>query len=212
MHANRKYWYVLAASIVVLAGLTPLAWHGSVPAWEAQLFAQINGAQLPSIFTKIASLASDLTWVIVFAALAVFLFWRGKRNLGWNAGFLAGSAYAATWLFEHVVQRARPVGLDAVSDDAVIRASQDGYGFTSGHVAVLTAVVLWVWLRANTWQRVLLGILVLLEMWARVFLGVHMPLDVVGGAAMALAVWAALQLLPAKLRSRLHLKRLPSEA
>lgn len=208
MHANKNYWIILAASIVVLAGLTPLAWQGNVPGWEAALFAQINGAQLPAIFATVASLASDLVWAVVLTALVVFLLWRGKRNLGWNAGFLAGGAYAATWLFEHVVQRARPVDLDAVSGDAVIRASQDGYGFTSGHVAVLTAVVLWVWPRANTWHRVSLVLLVLLEMWARVFLGVHMPLDVIGGAAMALAVWAGLQLLPAKLRTALHLKRL----
>lgn len=206
MHVNNKRnWYILAASVAVLAILSPMAWQGSVPGWEAQLFEQINGTHPSDLLTWAARLLSDLTWLVVITALAVFLFWRGKRELGWNAGFLAGSAYVATWLLEHIVQRPRPAELD-VTGDAVIRATQDGYGFTSGHVAVMTAVVLWVWPRANTWQRVALGLLVLLEMWARVYLGVHMPLDVIGGVAMALAVWVGLKLLPQSMRHKLHLK------
>jgi undecaprenyl-diphosphatase len=181
-----------------------LAWHGNMPDWELQLFTRINGAEAPAWVTTLASLLSDLVWLLVGAMGLALVFWRGKRNDAWNAAVLGGSAYVATYVLEHIVQRARPAEL-LESTDVVVRAAQDGYGYSSGHVAVLLALVLWAWPHAPSWLRALMVLLVVGEAWSRIFLGVHLPLDTAGGVAMAFAVFAGIKLLPKLLRRKLYL-------
>ncbi len=195
MHANKKYWLTLIAALAVLGVGSVLAWHGNMPDWELQLFTWINGAEAPAWITTLASLLSDLVWLLVAAMGLALVFWRGKRQAAWNAAVLGGSAYVATYILEHIVQRARPAEL-LEGSDVVMRAAQDGYGYSSGHVAVLLVLVLWAWPHAPLWLRILTVLLVIGEAWSRIFLGVHLPLDTIGGVAMAFAVWAGVALLP----------------
>lgn len=93
------------------------------------------------------------------------------------------TSYLAAQVVKGIVQRGRPVDLIAAF---VSRAQADGYGFASGHVAVVAgaAAALGPWLpkpwRAVTWTVVALVAL------ARVYFGVHLPLDVIGGAGLGL--------------------------
>lgn len=204
MHANKKYWLTLTAALIVLGAGAALAWHGNMPQWELSIFTWINGAEASDWIEMLASLLSDLVWLLVGAFILALLFWRGKRKAAWNAAVLGGGAYVATYVLEHIVQRARPAEL-LDGTNAVVRASQDGYGYSSGHVAVLLALVLWAWPYAPKWLRALMVVLVIGEAWSRIFLGVHLPLDTIGGAAMAFAVWAGMALLPKVLRRKLYL-------
>lgn len=204
MRANKKYWLTLVAALIVLGIGTALAWHGNTPNWELGIFTWINGAATPKWVETLASLLSDLVWLLVAALGLALLFWRGKRKAAWNAAVLGGSTYVATYILEHIVQRARPAEL-LDGTDVIARAAQDGYGYSSGHVAVLLVLVLWAWPHAPSWLRVLMVVLVVGEMWARVFLGVHLPLDTLGGVAMAFVVWAGLSLLPKPFRRKLRL-------
>lgn len=205
MHANKKYVLTLVAALVVLGIGAGLAWQGNMPAWELSIFTWINGADAPGWVETLASLLSDMVWLLVAATGAALLFWRGKRKAAWNAAVLGGGTYVATYILEHIVQRARPAEL-LDSADVVMRASQDGYGYSSGHVAVLLALVLWAWPYAPAWLRVLMVLLVAGEAWSRIFLGVHLPLDTIGGVAMAFAVWAGIRLLPKLLRRKLYIR------
>lgn len=70
-----------------------------------------------------------------------------------------------------------------------------GLGFVSGHAAVATflATVAWPYLgRAGRWVAGTVAALVCL---ARVYVGAHLPLDVVGGAVLGIAVGTATLLL-----------------
>lgn len=204
MHANKKYLLTLLAALVVLGVGAGLAWQGDMPAWELSIFTSINGAEVPGWVETFASLLSDMVWLLVGALIVALIFWRGKRKAVWNAAVLGGSAYVATYIVEHIVQRARPAEL-LEGSDVIMRASQDGYGYSSGHVAVLLALVLWAWPYAPTWLRATMVLLVIGEAWSRIFLGVHLPLDTIGGVATALAVWASIKLLPKAFKRKLSL-------
>ena len=80
--------------------------------------------------------------------------------------------------------------------DVVIRGAEaHGRGFVSGHAATLTALaaVAWPWLGRR--GRIAVAVLVVVVCLARVYVGAHLPLDVVGGAALGLAVAGVVRLL-----------------
>jgi membrane-associated phospholipid phosphatase len=104
-----------------------------------------------------------------------------------------GGVYLLAKVVKGVVPRGRPDGLLA---DVVIRgAAAHGRGFVSGHAAVLTALatVAWPWLGRR--GRITVCVLVVVVCLARVYVGAHLPLDVVGGAGLGLAVGGAVRLL-----------------
>lgn len=89
---------------------------------------------------------------------------------------------------KEVIERPRPEGL---VDGLVVREDADGFGFPSGHTAVAFAVaaVLFQVLPARwRWIPFVLASLVAI---ARLYVGVHWPMDLVGGAALGLAIGGA---------------------
>jgi membrane-associated phospholipid phosphatase len=126
--------------------------------------------------------------------------------------------YVLAKVVKHFVQRGRPSGL---LEDVVVRgAAPHGLGFVSGHIAVVTAlaVVAWPWL--PRWGRWVVAVAVAVVFLARMYVGAHLPLDMVGGAALGLAVGFTARLLlgdartggqASRLRSRRGYLRRPAE-
>jgi membrane-associated phospholipid phosphatase len=101
--------------------------------------------------------------------------------------------YVLAKVVKHFVVRGRPSGL---LDDVVVRgAAPHGLGFVSGHIAVVTAlaVVTWPWLPG--WGRWVVAVAVAAVFLTRMYVGAHLPLDMVGGAALGLAVGVTARLL-----------------
>jgi membrane-associated phospholipid phosphatase len=100
--------------------------------------------------------------------------------------FSAGAAvYIGAKLIKRVVERGRPSRL---MHDVVIRgAVPKGLGYVSGHIAVITAlaVVAWPWLGRR--GRIAAGCAVGVVFFSRMYVGAHLPLDMIGGAALGLA-------------------------
>jgi membrane-associated phospholipid phosphatase len=126
--------------------------------------------------------------VAVLAALA-FRRWRLAAGLA-----LAGAGvYALAKVVKHFVLRGRPSGL---LDDVVVRgAAPHGLGFVSGHIAVVTALALVAWPWLPRWGRWAAGAAVAAVFLTRMYVGAHLPLDMVGGAALGVAVGALVRLL-----------------
>lgn len=181
----------VAASFVV-AFVAALVWHTSWPnPADAEMMRWQEAATVrgDGIATAIADAVGPL---VVLAGLAsVALAWRVKR---WDAVVLALVAAPGTLVTElmlkQVVHRQRPDGGAALL-------------YPSGHVAVATAAAVTAVLVARatlapprTRVRVawLAGWLVVVIAAARLVQTVHYVTDVVGGAALGLAVscWAAL--------------------
>jgi membrane-associated phospholipid phosphatase len=197
---NRRRWYIalFAASAVFLVVSAVLALSGLLADWERRVFEVINHAFLPNwVAEQVAKPLSNAVWGMVILVTALLLVPK-YRLLAWQYWVAAGSTYATVFVIEHLIDRARPIGL--VGYDVVLRASQGGAGFPSGHVAVLTALVLTIWPWMSWPWRVLMCLFIVAEAWARIYLGMHAPLDIVGGVAAAAMVVGIIHLAPAKLR------------
>jgi undecaprenyl-diphosphatase len=91
-----------------------------------------------------------------------------------------------------LVQRQRP---GTTVPDAVLRGVHPaGLSFVSGHAIITFAIAGLLGLVLPRRWGVVAFVLATLNAVARVYLGAHNPLDVVGGAAVGLAIAAALDL------------------
>jgi membrane-associated phospholipid phosphatase len=173
---------VLGCGVLLLAAWPVEA--GRVPGTEAAVFRVLNGTTvLPFVIVWPVMQLGNVAVVPVSAFLAAaFRRWRLALEL-----LVAGTGtYVAAKVVKGIWPRGRPDGLLA---DVVIRGEAAlGRGFVSGHAATLTALaaVAWPWLGRR--GRIAVAVVVVLVCLARVYVGAHLPLDVVGGAALGLAV------------------------
>jgi membrane-associated phospholipid phosphatase len=105
---------------------------------------------------------------------------------------LAGTA--AWWLakgVKAVIERPRPAEL--LSGVELRHAPTEGLGFVSGHAAVATALAgaAWPWLGRT--GRIIAVTLVVIVCTARIYVGAHLPLDVIGGVGLGLAIAAVVR-------------------
>jgi len=161
-----------------------------VPDAETPVFRVLNGTTvLPFVVVwPVMQLGNVL--VVPPAALlaAAFRRWRLALEL-----LIAG---AGTYLAAKVVKGVRPRGRpDGLLSDVVIRGAEaHGRGFVSGHAATLAALatVAWPWLGPRA--RIAVGVLVGVVCLTRVYVGAHLPLDVVGGLALGVAIGGLVRL------------------
>jgi undecaprenyl-diphosphatase len=180
---------VLGAVLLVLAAL-PVHTH-DISAPESAVFHGVNGPTLLpfAVIWPVMQLGNFLAVPVAAVVAAAFRRWRLAVGL-----LVAGGAvYLLAKVVKRIVVRGRP---DSVLHDVVWRGQPaGGLGFVSGHAAVVTAllVVAWPWLGRRA--RIVAAVLAVAVCLARVHVGAHLPLDVVGGAALGLAVGGVVRLL-----------------
>ena len=176
------------AAALVLAALP--VHQTSVSDAETAVFRVLNSVGLLPFVLVWPLMQLGNVIVVPCAAVAAAAFRRWRLAVGL---LLAGAGvYLLAKAVKDVVVRGRPDGLLA---DVVIRgAPAMGRGFVSGHAAVVTSllVVAWPWLSRR--GRVIGCVLVVAVCLARVHVGAHLPLDVVGGAALGVAVAGVVRL------------------
>jgi undecaprenyl-diphosphatase len=174
--------------VLVLAGMG--AAGGQVSGAEAAVFRVLNGTTvLPFVVVwplmQLGNFAAVPAAALVAAA---FRRWRLAVEL-----LVAGAGvYVLAKVVKRIVVRGRP---DSLLTDVIVRGTPArGLGFVSGHAAVVTAllVVAWPWL--NRPARIVCAVLAAFVCLARVYVSAHLPLDVVGGAALGLAVAGVVRL------------------
>jgi undecaprenyl-diphosphatase len=183
--AQRRPGLVLVAvgAFVLLSAALPVDAE-RVGAAEAAVFRAVNGVDLlPFALVWPLMQLGNLLVVPAAALLAAAL-----RRWWLAGGLLVGGA--ATYLLAKVVKgevvRGRP---DDLLADVVIRGAEaHGRGFVSGHAAVVVVLVAVAWPRLGRRGRVVCAALAAAVCLSRVHVGAHLPLDVVGGAGLGLAV------------------------
>jgi membrane-associated phospholipid phosphatase len=186
----RRDVVVLVASLAVFAICAVIAADGRVGPIERAAFHAVNG--LPEwlyrpmvLFQYLGVLAMPL--VVALGAL-VFRRWRLAAALV----LVVPCKLALERVVKLLVQRERP---GTTVPDAILRGVHPaGLSFVSGHAIVTFAIAGLLALVLPRRWAVVGFVLATLNAVARVYLGAHNPLDVVGGAAIGLAIAAALDL------------------
>jgi membrane-associated phospholipid phosphatase len=186
----RRDVVVLVASLAVFAICAVIAGDGRVGPIERAAFHEVNG--LPEwlyrpmvLFQYLGVLAMPL--VVALGAL-VFRRWRLAAALV----LVVPCKLALERVVKLLVQRERP---GTTVSDAILRGVHPaGLSFVSGHAIVTFAIAGLLALVLPRRWAVVGFVLATLNAVARVYLGAHNPLDVVGGAAIGLAIAAALDL------------------
>jgi len=179
---------VLVGGLVVVAGGLA-ARHGHVFAFDANLFRLVN--DLPDAIGRPLLVVMQLGALAAVPAVAAVALAARRPRLARDLALSGGLAWALAKLVKDLVGEARPIGL---LHGVVVRGLATGLGYPSGHVTVAAALATAAgpWLprpaRRATWWVVWLVAL------GRMYAGVHLPLDVVGGAALGWAVAAAAHL------------------
>ena len=180
---------VVGTAVLVLAA-QPVH-PDSVSDVEEAVFSALNSTTvLPFVVVWPFMQLGNIVVVPCAAVLAaLYRRWRLAGEL-----LLAGAGvYFLAKQVKGVWPRGRPAGL---LSDVVIRGDAAlGRGFVSGHAAVVTALVVVAWPWLNRTGRVVCASLAVAVCLARVYVGAHLPLDVVGGAALGLAVGGLVRLL-----------------
>ena len=190
MSRVRRDVVVLVASLAVFAVCALIAADGRVGPIERAVFHAVNGLpqglyQPMLVFQYLGVLAMPL--VVAVGALA-FRRWRLAAALVLVVPF----KLAAERVVKLLVQRQRP---GTTVPDAVLRGVHPaGLSFVSGHAIITFAIAGLLGLVLPRRWAVVAFVLATLNAVARVYLGAHNPLDVVGGAAVGLAIAAVLDL------------------
>jgi undecaprenyl-diphosphatase len=181
----------LAAGVVVLVLCAIPVRVDRIEPLEADAFRLVNG--LPDVPFGIVWVPMQLGnfLVVPAAALAALAFRRVRLAAGLA---LAGAGvYVLAKVVKRFVERGRPRGL---LEDTVVRGAEPhGLGFVSGHMAVVTALALVAWPWLPRWGRWAAGAAVAAVFLTRMYVGAHLPLDMVGGVGLGLAVGALVRLL-----------------
>jgi undecaprenyl-diphosphatase len=182
---------VLAASLAVFAICAVVAADGRVGSPERAVFHAING--LPGWLYHpmlVAQYLGVLGMPLILAAVA--LVWRRWR-LAAALVLVVPCKLVLERVAKLLVHRQRP---GTTVPDAILRGvPHGGLSFTSGHAIITFAIAgLLVLVLPRTWGIVVF-VLAACNGLARVYLGAHNPLDVVGGAAIGLAIAAVLDLI-----------------
>jgi undecaprenyl-diphosphatase len=181
---------MLVASLAVFTACAVIVADGRVGPAERAVFHAING--LPGWLygpMLVAQYLGVLAMPLVVAAGALaFRRWR----LAGALVLVVPSKLALERVAELLVERERP---GATVADAILRGVPSaGPSFTSGHAIITFAIAgLLVLVLPRRWGIVAF-VLATCNAVARVYLGANNPLDVVGGAAIGLAIAATLDL------------------
>jgi undecaprenyl-diphosphatase len=170
---------------------------------DYRAFKLVNGLAGHSLDGLFKLLATDLAAVMMALVALVFLVRWSRRREERRAGALLGTVSAALALLavqplSHAVARVRPYAAHPGHAHLLIARSQD-FSFPSDHAVGAFALAFGIWLYDRALGRRLLVLAAILA-FSRVVAGTHYPGDVLAGAAIGVAVPAALFALPSTRR------------
>jgi undecaprenyl-diphosphatase len=179
----------VALGLSVLAGSALLARR---PRTETEIGIFNSANDLPnSAFPLIWTVMQYGTFGAVPVAATLAIAAR-KPPLAASIAVGGTTAWVTAKAVKRVVDRGRPAN---IIDGVQQRGTEEGdQGFPSGHAAVSTAITVATWPDVSTSWRLPLAALTGLVPFGRMYVGAHLPLDLVGGSALGLAIGSAVNI------------------
>ncbi|HEX2184742.1 MAG TPA: phosphatase PAP2 family protein [Chloroflexota bacterium] len=187
-HRLDLVWVALGLVLLVLSAL-PVDEH-SLSGAERSVFRAVNEVPgIPFLPVWLLMQAGNVAAVVIATAGALV----ARRPRLAAALVAAGAlAYGGAKLVKEFVTRGRPDTL--LGDVEIHGTAAHGLGFVSGHAAVAVALAVVALPHLGPRARWMVAALAAFVCVARVYVGAHLPLDVVGGAALGLLVGALVRL------------------
>lgn len=182
---------LMAAGAVVLVTSTLLA-KRRVYGWEVAVFQAING--LPDGLRPYLWVLNQYgTAVTIPVATAVALLFR-KWLLALSLAISGVAVYVLAKVIKEYVARGRPSAfVEGVMERETF--SPDSLGYPSGHAAVAWAITIGLLAHLGRPWQIAAIILAIVVPIVRMYVAAHLPLDLIGGAALGVTVASAVNLL-----------------
>ena len=149
---------------------------------EVNLFRLINEFPLSDLLYPAAWLIMQLGHLGAVPATALAAAAARRWRLAFDFLVAGGTIYVVARVVKALVDRGRPRSL--LEDVNVLGEPAGGLGYVSGHSAVAVALATVAAPYLSRGGRRVVWILALLVCVLRVYVGAHLPLDVIGGAAL----------------------------
>jgi len=192
---------VIALIVFAVSLYVALTSKQSMLGWGYTLFHFINSApdSLRTLALCITFLGS--VWMLLGVGLIATL--TKKYLLAWWLALSTLLAYGGSGILKYVVDRPRPMGL---THDVIVRSVEDSAGYPSGHTALAAIIALTLcFYLPKSLRYWIVALWITVVAASRLYLGVHSPIDVIGGASLALLVFCLLRVLPLRWRQYLRL-------
>jgi undecaprenyl-diphosphatase len=185
-------WLAVGIAVLVLSAL-PVS-PGRAPAAERDAFRAVN--DLPTVPLPPVWLVMQLGNVVAVPLATIVALLARRVRLAVAVALSGAATYWLAKVVKHFVVRGRPV---TVLADVVIRgAPSHGLGYVSGHAGVVTVLAFVAIPFLGPRWRWAVAVAAVVVCLTRVYVGAHLPLDMVGGAAVGLAVGAVTRLVPGR--------------
>ena len=158
--------------------------HDHVPEWEVTAFHRVN--RLPDRLERPAWVVMQLGNVAAAPLAAAVAAACDRRSLAGR--LLVGGV--ATWAVAKGVKRSyrRPRPSRFVATVLIRGEEATGLGYVSGHAGIVAALASAAWPELGGAGRAAVASAVPLVAATRMYVGAHLPLDVLGGVALGVAV------------------------
>lgn len=205
--ASRLVVIFLLASLVF--ALTTLeAANDPVAGWEFDLFTTVN--ELPDWLYYVIWPFMQYGVFVTIPIATVVAWFLGRHRLAVLLGVSGVSIYLLAKVVKQVVDRGRPNAFLEVAERE--HFAEGSIGYTSGHVAVAATIATLTIVHLPRPFREITVALVFIVMFGRMYVGAHLPLDMVGGAAMGVAAGTFAMLVDRLLTRRTDTRQEPVEA